>query len=352
MRVEAAAQSWVLYGNGNIGQEVMRQLAQPEVAERHGLLPEPEYVVTGSHGVLTPAGKKYKGTVDTPEVAFVTIPSGGTEDLSSGQAAMNIMEPVLRAHGKVVTAEKGGMANHFDRLRDISDDFARLGVNATVGGGTQLMEVAGLYMRDLPNVTQIHMAVNGTLTNLLSEVGPKEGMGITIGQAVDQAIQLNFAEPGAQNPADVLAGEAAGDLPKKTAIFMSKLGLVGRAVKWDEFDFDITETDVARVSEEAKVRRAIVSLYHVDVAHVGPETDIIGGFDRTIDGWRVVAGFRDTTKNPLFANFAALKGAGNGIVIGRGPDDSDTPIWVEGQGAGVKPTVCTMLDDYLAMTQK
>ncbi len=81
------------------------------------------------------------------------------------------------------------------------------------------------------------------------------------------------------------------------------------------------------------------------------ESGIIGGFDKTIENWRVVAGFRNTMRNPLFTSLGRLTGAGNGLVIGLGPNESDGVIKLEGQGAGAKPTVNTMLDDYLKIRE-
>ncbi len=346
MSVEA--QPWGLYGTGLIGNEILRQLSQPDVAHRLGLLPEPEFIVSRRQGVRTPQGGAFEGDMDEVDNVFVAIPSD-----ADGEAAMTILRPVLGRDGRAVTAEKGGMANHFDELADLSGEFDRLGVNATVGGGTRMMEAAGLYLGDPANVTQVHMALNGTLTAIMSEVGPQRGTGMSIGQAVGQAIKLGFAEPGAASPGDVLAGEAQGDLPKKTAIFLNKLHLVDRTVSWEEFEFVMSKDDIRRVEEEAIVRRAIVSLYHQDVAtDIRPETDIIGGFDTEIDGWRVVAGFRDVTKNPLFSDFAGLTGPGNGLVIGLGPDEADGVIRLMGQGAGASPTVNTMLDDWNAIRPK
>lgn len=345
MSVEA--QPWALYGTGNIGQELLYQVAKPGVADRLGLLPHPEFIVSRRSGIRTHEGDFFDGDRESVNNVFVAIPSD-----ADGETAMEIMRPVLARQGRVITAEKGGIANHFRELATASDDFERLGVNATVGGGTRMMEAAGLYLGDPSNVTQIHMAINGTLTAIMNEVGPQVGAGMSIGQAVGQAVRLGFAEPGAETPGAVLAGEAQGDLPKKTAIFLNKLDLVGRTVDWKELIFKMNPEDIRRVEEEARVRRAIVSLYHTSVANVGPESDIIGGFDEQIDGWQVVAGFRDVTRHPLFSDFAGLTGQGNGLVIGLGPDESDGVIRLMGQGAGAPPTVNTMLDDWNAIRPK
>ncbi|MBP6880676.1 hypothetical protein KBC31_03555 [Candidatus Saccharibacteria bacterium] len=339
-------QKWSLYGYGLIGREVARQISLPHVSDRLGLESEPEFIVR-SDGAYGPDGKKLnQKELTTPKVGFVAIPSSG-----DGSLAKNYISQILDNGGRVVTAEKAALSGFFSELKDKSDNFKRFGINASVGGGTRMMEVAKTYTRDLSNITQIHLVVNGTLTSIMSSIGPTSGSGVPLGQAVEQAIALGFAEPGADTPADVIAAEAAGDLPKKSSIFINVLGLTKKIVSWQDMSFEITEKDLHVIEEEAITRRAIVSLYNLDYSSVGPESGIIGGFDKTIENWRVVAGFRNTMRNPLFTSLGRLTGAGNGLVIGLGPNESDGVIKLEGQGAGAKPTVNTMLDDYLKIRE-
>lgn len=341
--------SWGLIGYGNIGKELARQVNKHEVANRLGLSPLPEFIVRRS-GIKKPDGETPHDTQhldsfeEVPAVTFVALPS--TDD---GNLAYKHISRLLEQGSTVVTAEKGAIANNFAKLREESYDFRRLGITATVGGGTRLMNVAREYCRDTNNVTQIHLALNGTLIAIMSSIAPPEGAGMSLGQAVDQAVRLGYAEPGSQSPYDVIRTEAQSDVPKKTAIFFNTVGLAGEPVNWKEIQIRLSDDDIKRVIEEAKVRRFIVSMYQERFVekHSGPEDDIIGGFLISRNGWLIVAGFRHTDRNPLFAPLAELTGPGNGMVIGLGPDETDGVYALTGPGAGAPPTVNTMLDDHL-----
>lgn len=345
--------AWGLVGYGNIGKEVARQLAQESVARRMRLSSLPAFVIR-QRGVMSGDAEKplnaeeIEGLDRSTEVIFVAMPS--TDD---GEDATGYIAHYLDHGQRVVTAEKGALANNFSLLKKKSDGFNRLGISAAVGGGTRLMNVAREYCRDTANVTQMHLALNGTLTSIMSSVAPPEGAGLSLGQAVDQAVRLGYAEPGSESPYNVIRGEAEGDIPKKTAIFFNALGLADEPIGWKEIDIKLSDDQIKQVIEEAKVRRFIISIYNERFVgkHLGPEDDIIGQFSFSKEGWLIVAGFRHTDRNPLFGPLAELTGPGNGLVIGLGPDEKDGVYKVTGPGAGPAPTVNTMLDDHLKMIE-
>lgn len=337
---------WALLGKGLIGSELLAQIAKPKVSERLGLNQTPEYILR-SDGFFSASGKKLTKINNKPDVIFVALPSD-----KDGKLAFSHISEVLKSGGIAITAEKSALANYFNELRVQSDDFNRFGINASVGGGMRMVQIAKHYFTDKQNVSQVHMVVNGTLTSILSLIGPSSGRGVPLGQAVDQAIKLGFAEPGANSPSDVIASEAQGDIPKKTSIFINALNLSSKPIRWQNLNFKINHNDLIKINEEAKIRRPIVSIYNKKLNSSKAESDIIGGFSLNLENWKVVAGFRNVSKNPLFGSLADLTGAGNGIVIGLGPDESDGVITLQGQGAGAKPTVNTMLDDYLAIRSR
>jgi homoserine dehydrogenase len=279
-----------------------------------------------------------------PDVTFVALPS------SKGELAYQYISYILDMGKIAITAEKGALADHFDALKRKSDNFARFGVNATIGGGTRLTEITRIFCKDKENINQLHFALNGTLTYIMSNWGPYgTAGGNELGQVVDQAVRLGYAEPDASSPEDVIKGEAEGDYPKKFANLYRLLELGPSPLHWKELTFDLSKDDLRRLKREAKVRRFIVSMYPDGHENAQEEAeDKIGGFSGKLDGWHIVGGFQHVDQNPSLSPLAQLTGAENGFVIGLGPNDKDGIYSFSGPGAGVSPTANTALDDWIA----
>ncbi len=363
--------SWSVMGPGLIGSELLTQVGKSYVSERLGLKPEPDFVANSqgfwepdsefpSNGETRPTLEvpyPYQSLDDIPDEKFpdyhfVAIPSS-----NDGEIATAFLDSVLERGAAAITAEKGAIANNYLHLKAASDNFRRLGITATVGGGTRLVEAVRLYTREDPaNVTQIHLALNGTLSYVMSMIGPR-GQGVSAvsrGQAVDQAIQLGYAEPGSEKFEEVVKGEAEGDIPKKTAILFNHLGLGGEEIlDWHSLRFTLEDHELKRVAREARIRRFVVSMYAKKFHElVNPEEeDIIGGFNTECNGFQIVGGFQNVDTGVLDA-FGRIVGPGNGAVIGLGPKESDGIFTTGfGPGAGPAPTVNTMLDDYLRISR-
>lgn len=344
--------SWGLVGFGNIGREVVRQIGQPAVAKRLGLQVAPEFVVTPD-GVMKADGQTASNYKDlgaasaAVAVVFIAIPSS-----DDGQAAYNYVSQVLQAGKIAVTAEKGAIANHYAELKSASDDFQRFGITATVGGGTRLLRLAREYAKDIENITQIHLALNGTLAAIMDWVAPLQGNKLPLDEAAKKAVEKGFAEPGSDSAASIIQAEAEGDIPKKLAIFYNTVGLGSKLLDWHKLSFSLTDDEIQQAVASEIPRRFIVSLYpqsYVSSRQNFFEDDILGGFNVEHDSWRLVGGFRRIDTNPLFSALSNLTGPGNGMVIGLGPDASDGVYAVTGPGAGVNPTVNTMIDDYISL---
>lgn len=346
--------SWMLVGNGHIGKELKRQVGQDYVAERLALNPKPNLVFDSKGVTEQQYDDELQGVENVadipeghhPDVTFIAVPSD-----ENGFLAKRYIDSALD-HGKIaITAEKGSLANHFGYLRDKSNDFETLGINATVGGGTRMLDMLRPYAVDPENITQIHLSLNGTLSYIFSSIAPPNGYGMSLGAAVHQAVEMGYAEPGAEDLNDVIRAEAEGDIPKKTSIIFNRLGLSEDLIDLDQLSFKLTDDHIKKAIEEAKVRRFIVSMYsegYLDKYDERcPEGDIIPGFNVDHAGWRIVGGFRNIERNPLFDPLATLSGPSAGAVIGLGPNETDGQYSFSGQGAGVRPTVNTMLDDYI-----
>ena len=344
--IEAEAHSWAVFGAGHIGGELIAQVGKPDVAERFGLRQDPEFVVRRTG--LVKAGdldKVYAENIDhqeIPDVTFIALPSSGLE------LANAVMTQALEAGRVVVTAEKGilSSAPSFERFRTLSDNFSRLGINATVGGGTRLMKLMQAYTTDVPNVTEAHLAVNGTLTSIFHAVAS----GASLGQAVSSAKTNGFAEPEQTSPHEVIRGEVTGDVPKKIAILFNFLGLGETLLDAGDIEDTLSEAEIRRAVAEAKTRRYVVSLYQRDLYDEDTE-GIIAKHVHTHDSWQIVTGFQNVDRNPLIAPLGKLADAGNGFVIGLGPSETDGVYGNKGPGAGEAPTVNTMLDDWLTISR-
>lgn len=354
--------SWAIAGHGDKGlghltKEAIRQLGKPEVAERLRLKPEAENVF-GKYGVMSADGKtQIYESVDEidklPDVLFVTMTT--TDD---GKAAYQLISRFLEAGKTVVTAEKGALANNFSALKEQSNNFRRLGIDATVGGGTHMLRAAEMYCRDLANISEVHLALNGTLNALFSSVAPPGLAGMSLRQAVDQAIRLGFTDPSKDGkppltPYDVIRGEAEGDVPKKIAIFFNYLGFSEVPVGWRDLIGSLSDDDIDQAIEDASNRRFIVSIYPEEFQgepKKGPESDIIGRLVVPHEDWIIVSGFRRIKSNPLFFPLRTLMGAKNGAVIALGPNESDGDFWpCIGPGAGPSQTVNAMIDNYVEL---
>jgi len=343
---------WGLIGFGNIGREVARQIGQPSVSKRLGLKTKPEFIIT-SKGIMKSDGRNssvYKSLSDIPElpeVVFIAIPSS-----DNGKVGYDYITQILKRGKLAVTAEKGAVANYYAELKSASDDFKRLGITATVGGGTRLLQVAREYAKDISNITQIHLALNGTLSAIMDWVAPLQGKKIALSAAAKKAMEKGYAEPGSESAIAIIRAEAEGDIPKKLAIFYNNIGLSDKLLGWNKLRFSLDDEQIKKALDSDVPRRFIVSLYpesYVNSQRNFFEDDILGGFSVEHDGWRLVGGFRRIDANPLFSALASLTGPGNGMVIGLGPYASDGIYAVTGPGAGVNPTVNTMLDDYIRL---
>lgn len=357
--VSGDLQTWALGGYGLIGKEVVRQLAKPEVADRLGLTSAPAFILRKA-GVMGPDGETKNADSITeieelPDNFFMVLPS--TDD---GQVAYEITSYLLDNGKRVITAEKGALANNFLELKLRSSNFRRLGIDATVGGGTHLLRAAEMLCRDHDNISEIHLALNGTLNALFSTIAPPGLAGKTLGQAVYEAGKLGFADPPqddmSQTPYDVIRGEAAKDVPKKVAIFFNYLGFSEIPIDWRELIRDLSDEEIDQAIEDASNRRFIVSIYPEQFqgkSKKGPEGGIIGEMSYSYEGWRLVSGFRKLKSNPLFFPLGTLTGAKNGAVIAVGPDESDGDYWPGiGPGAGPAPTVNSMLDNYVDLRRQ
>ena len=140
-----------------------------------------------------------------PDLAFITTPS------SIGDVSSRYVRDLLRSDAVVVTAEKGAITYGWEDFE--LDIDRRLGITATVGGGSQLLRAA----RDQVNggkISRIDLVANGTLGVVMEEF-EKGTVAPTVASLVTR---MGYAEPGATDMSEIIAGEL-GDVTKKAQIF-------------------------------------------------------------------------------------------------------------------------------------
>ena len=283
------AATWSIVGAGNVGGALIDMVAKPEVAARHGLEPEPRFVMRkdgwhagGPDGPLA--------QVEMTDVLFIATPS--TPD---HQPMLSLMRDRLHHGMTVVTAEKGVLAEHFEEMTALPE---QVGYWATVGGGTKLVPKMLFDTRDPGNIKELHVASNATLTYTYSEVAS----GGNLDEVVDAAVKLGYAEPGATAAYDVIHGEAAGDVPRKTAIVLQSIFPEFVGIDLEKMDTELTEEQVMRSLSHADRYRYLVSVFPEGAEELAASRTEgrLGGFEFVHEGWLVVGGLQRVDRtNPL-----------------------------------------------------
>ena len=245
--------------------------------------------------------QNYQNYCDNLDLVFLAIP---TQD--DGTIAYNYIKTFIEKNIPIVTCEKGALSNYFTELKP---SLSKIGYSATVGGGTRLLKHV--------KKQEMHAIVNGTLNYVFDEIAK----GISFEQAIEQAKKLGYAEPGANNPIEILNKEATEDVPMKAVILCNIAGFSPIRAKDIETQ-EINEQQLQQIIKEN--RRYIVSITKEKQEH-------IGGFTHQIEDYILSAGFRIPPKQLI------LSGVDNALLI--------NDKFVTGPGAGPDPTTEAMLKD-------
>ena len=348
---------WGLVGPGTIGKELCHQLAQGG-ADRFGLKATPDSIL-GSRGqydydpstgdVQSISSSQlsmgeyceiFDGRI-APDVVFLAIPSD-----AEGNIALRYMLPPLTAGKVVVTAEKAALANHYASLREHSDNFARLRHNASVGGGTGIIDSLREHCVDPGSVNELHLSLNGTLSFIWGKIDHRRSLGMSLSDAVKDSQRLGYAEPGNDDAYAIIHAEAEQDVPKKVANLFNRLELTDRLLFWKDLDFSLEDDAIALAVAEAAHRRLLVSIYPPGQS-IDRGGDVLNMRTATVDGWNIVMGFHNIGANPLHYLPLTQAGASNGYSIGLGHGNEYGTHSYVGSGAGPGPTAHRMLKDVL-----
>ena len=318
-------------GAGNIGTALIRRIRDldgtiPWIAENDGIY---NLDAAGFNKIGGP--EAFNDFLPTANLVFLAIPT-----LEGGKVAHDYLQHCIRCNIPVITCEKGAFSQFFPELEPHLD---RIGFSAVVGGGTMLLRC--LRQRLPLQEPRIFAVLNGTLNYLLDQVAHGE----SIDEAVRGAQRLGYAEPGADNPLDVVNAEATGDVPKKAAILFNCANLTLTRVRAGEIQASpIDEPTLRRLVHTAGYRRYIVSI----TPEGDNDNDVIGGFQHIVDGWCIRGGFRAIIGNPTLERLR-LPGVNNGLLICEGPLGRYGEYSLQGPGAGPDATAEAMLKDAMRL---
>lgn len=261
------------------------------------------------------------------DLVFVTTPSSPVEHY--------YLAHYTRTDTPVVSSAKYTLSCRFDSVRR---KIRYIGYYAMVGGGTCMIDWIRDRMRGRRDVT-MHAVLNGTLCFIFDQMDREK---LSLGQAVERAQRLGYAEPGATFPLGVIMGEIRDTALKGGVVSNLCLDLPSSmcAEKIDEFR-PFAEDELAQVVEEAHERRYIVSFLPEGTR---TETDIIGGYTHQLsNGMRISAGFKNVRRNPLLTNLV-LQNANNAVLTCEGPDGRNgVYMGPSGPGAGPHETAGAMV---------
>ena len=310
-----------IIGAGNIGSELYRKVVE---------LGWNVVFVAKSDGIYQNLTEKID-RLDTyldygrkVDLVFLAIPT-----LDDGTAAFEYLMSLLTINIPVVTCEKGALSGHFTELEPY---LHRLGYNASVGGGTRFLH----YMKGHigPWTQQIHAVLNCTLNFILTEVE----RGRAFSEAVADARERGYAEPGITDPYEVFNQEAKEDVVMKTAILFNLSDFTKTRIRASDLEVkEMHESEVLQVIREVPRRRYIVSI----IRGKPEREDRLGGFKYHVGDWTILGGFQAIEINPLFAQLV-LPGIANGLVVYEGAGGI---YRATGPGGRPGPTTSAMIKD-------
>lgn len=225
----------ILFGYGNIGKELVRQLPKEKI--------DLKYIVN-SNGVFDSTLVKqgdlgdWKSFTDNIDVVFITIPTIG-----DGKVAFEYASFFLLKNIPVITCEKASIANNFDFFKKFKNFFK---YTASVGGGTKMLNKISDF-RD--KILEMKAVVNGTL----NFIGSSLKKGIDKNEIVKDVLEKGYAEPGANSFEEIINGELQ-DVKLKTVILSNHSGIFDRIIKLDDIKIirdDLNKRCVVKISKQS-----------------------------------------------------------------------------------------------------
>ncbi len=322
-----------IIGFGNIGKKLYEKLLE------NGW--QVSFIVTRDHVFSVPGVSidrsdnwvKYCHDVD---VVFLAIST-----LDDGEAALHYIKAITERGISVVTCEKGALSNYFGELSPV---LHRIGYSATVGGGSGLIHF--LKGRFFSGICEVHAIVNSTMNYIWDDLA----MGNPLGHVVEEAKKLGYAEPGEDDPIEIIFGEACFDVPKKVSNLFNLCFDSNIILRAKLISILLTSESIRQAIAEAANRRFVVSFVREE--NFSEESSDILAFITNVDEWIITGGFKKMDSNPLIARLCkATTWVNNAVLTVEGKEGSGGVYLCIGPGAGSSPVSIAMMRDAEVLLQ-
>ena len=345
---QETSKRWSIAGSGVVGGAVIEMLAKEGVAARHGLNPDPDFVLRtdgwhrgGREGHLT----GIEPTELPPDTDVLFVATAPTVD---DEPTYSLIKRQLGQEKTVITAEKTSLAENFSELTSLP---GQLGYWATVGGGARLIPSLELFTLDPENVREIHIAPNATLTFIFGMVQK----GSTLVEAVELAEKAGLVEPGDFGLTDelhIIQKEAKLDVPRKISILWNTIFPHLEPMPADALPTELDNDETLEAIRRVRSYRYLVSLYPETEAALAKKGNKgrIGGFKHYHAGCVAIGGCQRGDKSTLQRNFRNSRGPQGGYYIrlgAEGEQEDDGVYGSIGVSAGARATATAMLDNLI-----
>jgi homoserine dehydrogenase len=264
------------------------------------------------------------------EAVMIAIPNR-----NKGIDELNYMQAFRGKH--LITCAKAAHAYQYEAVRELGQ---RVGCRASVGGGTDMLEVLRRRHLQHEDVT-IHAVVNGTLNHVWSTIQT----GGSFAEAVSDAKDLKYAEPGNSDLVGIINEELLDVAMKCSIIKNVALPSKGRPISPEDFKIvALKADDIKRLTSRNARYRFITTFSSVeDVDEI--EVNAPGSVRAVCGRWRITGGFHDVrAESPWFDWLREIGGVKNGFVI-HNALCKDTGNSLTGPGAGPVVTAKAMMRD-------
>jgi homoserine dehydrogenase len=333
----------LIFGAGNIGTEAAAQLRREgydvagTVRRRRIEFPDMDpYELTDSDS----AGEVVRAALNIcgkPDVVVSAMP---------GSVAAFENELLIRFAGggiPFVTAAKVALASNFSRL---SPHLDRIGRNATVGGGTMMLDFMRQRLRLSNGLdADVHLVINGTMSYVMSNRWKNRPMEALLRECV----ALKYAEPSPSgeipSALELFQGEIK-DVVWKTLIVLNDIFFARTNTNASYDDFKIVPLDEQALQRytASGVRRKYVVRITTKSMESEIERNAPGSIEAVIGRNKRVyvhGGFCEIPEGSAFSRWVPDVGPGNAVQIEQGGLVSMT----SGDGAGPLATCMSIMHD-------